>query len=444
MSSPMAESALPATPDSQAVDPGPAPGGGSSASPMPPPPPFNTPIGGDGSSDVPAALGSGDGVEGVTSANLADMLSGVNLNEDTTADATAGAGSSEVQRSREAEREGCGNPEDLEEGDNEVELPPEVMKRLYQLKALQSEKDVIYDKYKAKRAELELEFASEYGRVYARRAEIVAGRGRDMDDSEGGAGAEDEQSGEVGVPHFWMQCMLHHEALHDVLCEPDLEALYYLSDVRCVDKEDLLGFTLEFHFDDNPYFTNAVLTKRYDTANIMDQGEPLLEGVEGTAIDWKSGRNLCEKTIRRKIKRGGLRSGETRTVTKVEKTESFFKFFQNPVMYDEEDEEEEDEEYNFSFDMDYEVARIFRNHLIPNAVLWFTGEAVSDVEDDEETDEEEGLEETEGLSDDEDVLKGAGDGEGGADPVKKLNFQAPTGFGAPPSGSADGKECKQS
>lgn len=27
--------------------------------------------------------------------------------------------------------------------DNEVELPPEVMKRLYQLKALQSEKDVV-------------------------------------------------------------------------------------------------------------------------------------------------------------------------------------------------------------------------------------------------------------------------------------------------------------
>ena len=40
--------------------------------------------------------------------------------------------------------------------------------------------------------------------------------------------------------------------------------------------------------------------------------------------------------------------------------------------------------------MDYEVARIFRNHLIPNAVLWFTGEAVSDEEDedDEEDDED--------------------------------------------------------
>ncbi|CAN0292243.1 unnamed protein product [Laminaria digitata] len=86
------------------------------------------------------------------------------------------------------------------------------------------------------------------------------------------------EGGESGVPHFWMQCMLHHEALHDVVCEPDLEALFYLSDVRCVDKDDLLGFTLQFHFDDNPFFSNAILTKRYDTANIMDQASHYYRG----------------------------------------------------------------------------------------------------------------------------------------------------------------------
>lgn len=32
-----------------------------------------------------------------------------------------------------------------------------------------------------------------------------------------GADGQEEESGEVGVPHFWMQCMLHHEALHDVV-----------------------------------------------------------------------------------------------------------------------------------------------------------------------------------------------------------------------------------
>lgn len=71
-----------------------------------------------------------------------------------------------------------------------------------------------------------------------------------------------------------------------------------------------------------------------------------MEGVEGTAIEWKSGRNLCEKTktIRRKIKKGGSKGGETRTITKVEKTESFFKFFLNPVMYDIEDQDDEEDE----------------------------------------------------------------------------------------------------
>ncbi|CAM9957299.1 unnamed protein product [Pylaiella littoralis] len=425
------KSALPATPDnSQTV------AQETSGPPaMPPPPPFNTPMGTLGST-----AGGGDEVTG---AALSEVLSRISINENasgkSTATSTAGR-SGEEEEGHVDDDDDDEEEDDDEERDNEVELPPEVMKRLYQLKALQSEKDVIYEKYTVKRAELEMEFASAYGAVYSRRAEVVAGRARDVDGPEGDAtstleqrekGEEEDSQSEIGIPHFWMQCMLHHEALHDVVCEPDLEALYYLSDVRCVDKKNLLGFTLEFHFDDNPYFTNAVLSKRYDTANIMDQGEPLLEGVEGTPIDWKAGRNLCEKTIKRKIKR----SGSTRMITKTEKLESFFKFFQNPVMYDD-DDEEEDEEYNFSFDMDYEVARIFRNHLIPNAVLWFTGEAVSDEESDEETDEEEGLEATEDLSGDEGdggVLLAregsenegtAGDGEGDAGgPATKLSFQ---------------------
>ncbi|CAN0017300.1 unnamed protein product [Ectocarpus fasciculatus] len=226
--------------------------------------------------EVPVAMGSAEGGDEVTGAALADMLSGIGISDNASGNAAAarGGGGQDVDEDDDDD-----DDEDYVDGEeNEVELPPEVMKRLYELKALQSEKDVIYEKYKAKRAELELEFAKEYGAIYSRRAEVVAGKSRDIDDPEPELGAQGEggtggeaAGGEVGVPHFWMQCMLHHEALHDVVCEPDLEALYYLSDVRCVDKDTLLGFTLHFHFDDNPYFTNAVLTKRYDTANIMDQ-----------------------------------------------------------------------------------------------------------------------------------------------------------------------------
>eukprot|EP00904_Undaria_pinnatifida_P002937 jgi/Undpi1/12644/HiC_scaffold_6.g02312.m1 len=329
----------PATADSLAA------GEGDSSPVMPPPPPFNTPAGTrtmpdktegnsrGGEGKAPVTTGSPEGQAG---AALAQKLSGLSVAEN-----GGGDGDAEMEGADGEVEEG--DEEDEEGEENEVQLPREVMRRLYQLKALHSQKELVYDRYKAERAALERKFASEYANIYARRAEVVAGRLKNIDVLEVDK-MEAGEGGESGVPHFWMQCMLHHEALHDVVCEPDLEALYYLSDVRCVDKDDLLGFTLQFHFDDNPFFSNAVLTKRYDTANIMDQGEPLLEGVDGTPIEWKSGRNLCEKVTRRKIKRGGSRSGETRTVRKVEKTESFFKFFQNPVMYDEDEEEEEDED----------------------------------------------------------------------------------------------------
>lgn len=437
------ESELPLTPDQTAGD--------SKASPlMPPPPPFNTPCGNNGSTKINSAGES----TSVGSDSLAGKLAGLSMEDAPAREATEGKGTVQVSPAAAGMSE-TGDEEDgdeLDEGDeedgDEVDLPPEVMKRLYQLKSLQSEKDVVYSQYKDERAELESKFAKLYGAIYGRRTDIVTGRagptteGAQAEDA--GKGGEEGEKGdkgkESGVPHFWMQCMLHHEALRDVVCEGDLEALYYLSDVRCVDKENLLGFTLEFHFDDNPFFTNAVLTKRYDTANIMDQGEPLLEGVDGTKIEWKKGRNLCEKVSRKRSKRPGRAGGEERVITKVEKTDSFFKFFLDPMMYDDEDEDEDDEDqYNFSFDMDYEVARIFRNHLIPNAVLWFTGEAVSyEDEDDEEEEETDGLSDEDGRGHD-----GEEDDDGGKKTKFTLNFSAPAGFDDAPRGAAAGTEDKE-
>ena len=43
-----------------------------------------------------------------------------------------------------------------------------------------------------------------------------------------------------------------------------------------------------------------------------------------------------------------------------------------------------------AFDHDYDIAQAFRSHVIPEAVLWFTGEGMLDVDedgDDNENDE---------------------------------------------------------
>lgn len=43
------------------------------------------------------------------------------------------------------------------------------------------------------------------------------------------------------------------------------------------------GFTLEFHFSPNEYFTNEVLTKHYEMKSAVDENDPFsFEGAEIT------------------------------------------------------------------------------------------------------------------------------------------------------------------
>jgi hypothetical protein len=38
--------------------------------------------------------------------------------------------------------------------------------------------------------------------------------------------------------------------------------------------------------------------------------------------------------------------------------------------------QEESAPYELNYEVDYEVALVLRNHIVPNAILWYTGEAV--------------------------------------------------------------------
>ena len=50
----------------------------------------------------------------------------------------------------------------------------------------------------------------------------------------------------------------------------------------------LQGFKLIFRFSENPYFSNAELTKTY---YMLDEEDPVLERPEGTQVNWKDGKN---------------------------------------------------------------------------------------------------------------------------------------------------------
>mmetsp|Transcript_8895 Transcript_8895/g.14864 ORF Transcript_8895/g.14864 Transcript_8895/m.14864 type:complete len:314 (-) Transcript_8895:607-1548(-) len=266
-----------------------------------------------------------------------------------------------------------------------MSIPHSVFRRLLKMKQLHEERAEILAAYHQERAELEARYRARYAPLYGKRGDLIAGR-VDVPPEEfaDAAGVADDEGNDVqGVPQFWLRSMLNHDNLAELVNSQDVSALEYLIDIQCHDKADLTGFVLEFHFAPNPFFKNSVLSKSYDMASIVDNAEPVLENVSGTAIQWKPEMDLCFHEVQAQ---SADRPGQTQA--RRVRRGSFFHFFGTPRM--QADELTEDDLYTLTYEMDYEFALIFRNHLIPDGILWFTGEAMEDEDDDEDEGDEEG------------------------------------------------------
>ena len=209
--------------------------------------------------------------------------------------------------------------------------------------------------------------------------------------------------------------------------------LAYLVDIRTAPLGgDEHGFTLSFHFVENPYFSNSVLTKTYKWA---DEDEDMLELAKGTQIAWAAGKDPTVKVMKKKAKKGG------KPLTKLEPCESFFRFFSPPDMPDEEDELTEDdaEALQEAVEADFELGAAIREEIIPQAVSWFTGAAVEAGDEDEEGDEDD---------DDDDDDEEEEDDDDDDDDTPQRKGKAPPKGGAKGKGGAAGAagenpECKQ-
>lgn len=225
-----------------------------------------------------------------------------------------------------------------------------------------------------------------------------------------------------GIPSFWLTAMRNAEVLESMVKEWDETALESLQDIRIVYPDEKgFDFILEFHFAANEYFSNKVLTKRYNIKCEMDsdspfdfQGPEILSAV-GCEIQWNKGKNVTVKTVKKTQKHKS--QGKTRVVTKTVKQESFFQFFES-VQDPNEVEDAEDEEEQEKRALDFTRGEFFRDTFIPRALLYFTGEA--DQEEDFDDD------------DDDDYVGEEGDSDEDADPDYKL-----------PADGGQPQECKQ-
>lgn len=170
------------------------------------------------------------------------------------------------------------------------------------------------------------------------------------------------------------------------------------------DEPQYKGFTIEFEFSSNEFFTNTVLTKAYELRTGPDENEPLsYEGPEivkskGCEIHWNKGKNVTVKMVKKRQKHKNR--GTIRVVTKEVQTDSFFNFFTPPtgkdllihfflykiIMFfhllvpEEADADLEESEEMRMLAADFEIGHMLRDSIVPKAVLYYTGEA-GDEED---------------------------------------------------------------
>ncbi|XP_030646140.1 nucleosome assembly protein 1-like 4a isoform X2 [Chanos chanos] len=290
-------------------------------------------------------------------------------------------------------------------------LPKSVKRRVHALKRLQLQCANIEAKFYEEVHELERKYAALYQPLYDKRRDVVSGAVEPTDEEcEWHSDREEEDLAEElkkkaaveekkedsattedpkGIPDFWLTTLRSVDMLSDMVQEHDEPILKHLRDIKVKFSEpgQPMSFTLEFHFETNSYFTNAVLTKVYKMKSEPDEVDPFsFEGpeiidCEGCQIDWHKGKDVTVKTIKKKQKHKGR--GTVRTVTKQIPNDSFFNFF-NPVKVSPEDPMDEDTELTLA--ADFEIGHFFRERIVPRAVLYFTGEA---LEDDDSFDEEE-------------------------------------------------------
>uniref|UniRef100_A0A8C3GC75 Nucleosome assembly protein 1-like 1 n=1 Tax=Cyclopterus lumpus TaxID=8103 RepID=A0A8C3GC75_CYCLU len=289
-------------------------------------------------------------------------------------------------------------------------LPKVVKRRVNALKNLQVKCAHIEAKFYEEVHELERKYAALYQPLFDKRSDIVKAAYEPTDEEcEWKIDEEEELTDEMkekakleeekkdeekedpkGIPEFWLTVFKNVDLLSDMLQEHDEAILKHLQDIKVIFSApgQPMSFTLEFLFEANDFFTNTVLTKTYKMRAEPDESDPFsFDGPEimcctGCTIEWTKGKNVTLKTIKKKQKHKGR--GTVRTVTKTVPNDSFFNFFTPPE--------------------DFEIGHFIRERIVPRAVLYFTGEAIEDDDDDydeegEEADDEEGEEEADEEND---------------------------------------------
>jgi len=286
---------------------------------------------------------------------------------------------------------------------------------------------------------LENKYMKMFNPLYDERKKIITGEKAKLSEEETTWNYEDgneyenledaPQTAQNNLPDFWLEAFRSSKLLSSLVQEHDEPVFEHLIDIRCrLHDQKPYGYTIEFHFSENEYFTNTVLTKTYELICEKDETRPFLLAKGnfykclGCTIDWKKGKDLTVKLV--KSKEEDKKSNVNRIVTKEEEQDTFFTFFSTPTedgikpsvkallkneksenkqLNEDNDPSTEDLNHNLDtiYELYFEIGQYLKDTFLPKAVLYYTGELnefndedfgdddLDDYDDDEDSDNDE-------------------------------------------------------
>ncbi|KAG8873390.1 hypothetical protein FRB97_006799 [Tulasnella sp. 331] len=184
----------------------------------------------------------------------------------------------------------------------------------------------------------------------------------------------------AAVPKFWPTAMKNHRDLSAFLqIADDQDAMAYLKEIHVQrDPKEHRAFTIEFHFSENPYFSDTVLRKEYQHVTHAG-GEPEeadADGVTKSMLDFKPERDIKEKTFKINWK------NDSKNLVKKHPRKGL------AAQQDDEDEAMElgmgmEEVYGSFFhffetvepeELDFDLGTTISEDLYPDAMEYFTGQ----------------------------------------------------------------------
>jgi len=206
------------------------------------------------------------------------------------------------------------------------------------------------------------------------------------------------------IPDFWVLAFTNHPQLSSLIDEDEEEVFHYMTKLEVEEFEDIKsGYRINFHFGENPYFTNQILTKEF---HLGSSGDP---SSSATAVDWKSEQELGQKWLARAQQNGAAAANpadkNSRKRPHDDLSRTFFGWFSDAL--------------DPTTD---EIAEVIKDDMWPNPLQYFlvheNGNDEFDSEDDDENVVEivgEGEEDDDEDDDDDEEGEGGEDGSQGAD-----------------------------